>query len=70
MTGFSDVPVLEGRVVRLEPLGPQHADDLARAVAVGELCRTWSARIPAPEDVAADIDHRLALAARCRVRPA
>ncbi len=63
MTAFSDVPVLEGRLVRLEPLGPQHADDLARAVAVDELWRKWTTRIPSPEEMAADIDRRRALAA-------
>lgn len=55
--------MLEGRLVRLEPLGPQHVDDLARAVAVGELWRKWTTRIPAPNAMAADIDRRTALAA-------
>jgi RimJ/RimL family protein N-acetyltransferase len=62
-SAFSEVPVLEGRVVRLEPLAPRHAADLERAVAVGELWRKWAARIPAPDEMAADIDRRTSLAA-------
>jgi len=60
MVNHLDRPVLENDVVRLEPLGPQHRDDLAAAVAVGELWRRWYVQIPPPETMADDIDHRLA----------
>jgi RimJ/RimL family protein N-acetyltransferase len=66
---FLDVPVLEGRCVRLEPLGPQHAPDLAKAVAVGELWRKWTTRIPAPEQVEDEISERLAKQAAGQMVP-
>jgi RimJ/RimL family protein N-acetyltransferase len=62
VTAFTEVPVLEGRIARLEPLGPEHAEDLARAVTVGELWRKWAARIPAPEEMGAEIERRRARA--------
>ena len=67
MGAFTEVPVLEGRLVRLEPLAPAHADDLARAV--GDLHRKWTTRIPAPGDMAAEIDRRRAAGAEGRVVP-
>jgi RimJ/RimL family protein N-acetyltransferase len=69
MSAFTEVPLLEGRVVRLEPLEPRHAADLARAVAVDDLWRKWTTRIPAPEEMAGDIDRRRALAAEGRLVP-
>lgn len=57
---FADLPSLRNDVVHLEPLSLEHAADLARAVAVGDLWRTWYARIPAPEAMTAEIEHRLA----------
>lgn len=43
------VPVtLEGHGVRLEPLGPQHEDDLAAAAADGRLWELWFTSVPAP----------------------
>lgn len=59
--GFAATPVLENDLVRLEPLAPSHAEDLADAVAVDDLWRTWYTRIPAPDAVPAEIDRRLAL---------
>lgn len=56
---FLDNPVLTGRLVRLEPLDPRHAADLASAVAVGDLWRTWYTHIPAPETMASEIEERL-----------
>lgn len=64
-----DNPVLHGQGVRLEPLGQQHAGDLARASAEGELWRTWYTSIPAPDAVAAEIDRRLALKAEQKMAP-
>lgn len=56
---------LEGKIVSLTPLTQEHAKDLAEASADGGLERLWYTSIPAPEDVAADIDKRNALATMC-----
>lgn len=61
MTAFLDVPVLQGRVVRLEPLTHDHAADLGAAAADGELWRTWVTSVPAPHEVDDEITRRLAL---------
>ena len=53
---------LEGKIAALAPLSQAHAQDLAEASADGSLERLWYTTIPAPEDVAADIDNRNALA--------
>lgn len=58
---FAATPVLENRWVRLEPLTVDHAPALARAVAVGELWRTWYTRIPAPDAMEGEIARRLDL---------
>ena len=52
---------LEGRWVRLEPLAPQHADDLTAAVADGELWKLWYTTVPEPDGMPAEIARRLAL---------
>lgn len=59
MNDWSDAPLLENAYVRLEQLGPEHADDLAAAVAVDELWRTWYTRIPSPEGMRDEIATRL-----------
>jgi len=60
--------LLEGPTVRLEPLEPRHAEDLALAAADGEVWRKWTTRIPAPDEVPAEIEARLAAhAAGCIV---
>ncbi len=43
----------------VEPLRPDHAADLARAV--GDLHLIWYTPVPAPDDMAATIDARLAM---------
>nr|WP_157310916.1 GNAT family protein [Microbacterium sp. MAH-37] len=48
----------DGRV-RLEPLGHEHAEDLARAAA--SLKRLWYTSVPSAEEVPAEIDRRLAM---------
>lgn len=58
---FTATPVLRGRRVRLEPLSAGHRDQLAAAVLDGELWRTWYTPIPSPDEMAAEIDRRLAL---------
>lgn len=59
MSGWSEAPLLENAHVRLEQLAPEHADDLAAAVAVDELWRTWCTRIPSPEGMRDEIESRL-----------
>jgi len=51
---------LEGYGVRLEPLGPAHADGLAAAVADGKLWELWFTWAPKPEDIGAYIVEALA----------
>ena len=57
---IAPVPTLTGDRVTLEPLGQEHADDLRAAVADGDLWRTWYTSMPAPAQVDAEIDRRLA----------
>ncbi|QCQ15365.1 GNAT family N-acetyltransferase [Microbacterium sp. RG1] len=59
MSGWSEAPLLENAHVRLEQLAPEHADDLAAAVAVDELWRTWYTRIPSPDGMRDEIESRL-----------
>ncbi|GAA4188774.1 GNAT family protein [Microbacterium oryzae] len=66
---FAATPVLENDFVRLEPLRPAHSDDLAAAVAVDDLWRTWYTRIPAPERMAEEIVRRLAEQEAGRMAP-
>ena len=47
--------------MRLEPLGAQHAEGLARAAADGEVWRKWSTWIPRPERMREQIAERLEL---------
>lgn len=42
---------LEGHGVRLEPMGPEHADGLAEAAADGELWNLFFTFVPAPDEV-------------------
>jgi N-acetyltransferase len=41
--------VLEGRGIRLEPLGPEHADALALAAEDGKLWELWFTAVPPPD---------------------
>jgi len=52
--------ILEGNGVRLEPLAPEHANDLAAAVTDGRLWELWFTVVPEPEDVGAYIDAAVA----------
>jgi RimJ/RimL family protein N-acetyltransferase len=63
------VPTLIGRHVRLEPLGPAHADGLRAAAADGELWTLWYTSVPAPEQTGAYIDTALAAQAEGRALP-
>lgn len=61
-------PVLEGRLVRLEPLSQRHAPDLARAVEEdrGSYAFTW---VPRADEVEQYIDGLLATAATGKLAP-
>lgn len=50
---------LEGHGVRLEPLGPEHCEDLARAAADGKLWELWFTSVPEPGQVAAYVANAL-----------
>jgi RimJ/RimL family protein N-acetyltransferase len=50
---------LHGEKVSIVPLEPGHLEGLQKASADGELYRLWYTLVPAPEKVAADIEHRL-----------
>jgi N-acetyltransferase len=51
---------LEGHGIRLEPLAPEHRDDLRAAVADGQLWELWFTTVPAPDHVDAYIATALA----------
>ncbi|MEP7762814.1 GNAT family protein [Sanguibacter sp. 25GB23B1] len=52
---------LTGRRVVLEPLRHEHHDGLVAAARDGELWRLWYTSVPTPEEMAGEIDRRLAL---------
>jgi N-acetyltransferase len=52
---------LRGRYAALEPLAQHHHDALVEAVKDGELWRLWYTTVPAPQQMAAEIDRRLGL---------
>jgi len=67
---MSLLPVtLDGRLARLEPLTPVHAEELALAVQDGELWKLWYTRIPKPEEMMAEIERRLLLQERRSMLP-
>jgi RimJ/RimL family protein N-acetyltransferase len=51
---------LEGRGIRLEPLGPQHCDELMAAAADGRLWELWFTSVPEPDQVSRYITDALA----------
>ena len=61
--------ILDGKNVRLEPLSHQYEDDLAALIKEGKLDQLWYALVPAAENIAADIDRRLALQAEGKMLP-
>lgn len=52
---------LSGLHAKLEPLSRDHCDGLIGAVHDGELSKLWYTAIPAPENMAAEIERRLGL---------
>jgi RimJ/RimL family protein N-acetyltransferase len=51
---------LSGDLVTLEPLRREHHDELVDAVRDGRLWELWYTSVPSPEDMAAEIERRLA----------
>jgi len=60
---------LTGDLVSLEPLSPDHVEDLQAVVAEDDLWRTWYTRIPAPDDVEEEVERRLDLQAEGAMAP-
>ena len=60
---------LSGQYARLEPLSQDHHDGLREAVQDGELWKLWYTFVPTPENMAKEIDRRLALAASGSMLP-
>jgi len=55
------IPVtLEAAGIRLEPMGPQHAEGIAAAVQDGRLWELWFTTVPEPAAVAAYVETALA----------
>ncbi len=50
---------LDGSLVTLEPLCPEHHDELVTAASDGRLWELWYTSVPSPETMRADIDARL-----------
>ena len=69
MTGPLDPVTLAGRHVALVPLARDHHDALIDAVRDGELWRLWTTNVPSPEEMAGEIERRLALHAAGRMLP-
>ena len=66
---FAQTPVLENAWVRLEPLSLTHSEQLAAAVSIGDLWKTWYTTVPTPEGMGAAIERRLELQAEGRMAP-
>ncbi|MGI8840805.1 MAG: GNAT family N-acetyltransferase [Caulobacteraceae bacterium] len=61
MTPWPPDVTLDGEHARLELLSPLHGAALAEAARDGELWKLWFTSVPAPEDMAGEIERRLAL---------
>ena len=66
---FLSIPTLTGALVTLEPLAPEHAMELAEAVAENDLHKVWYTRLPSPEGMGAEIENRLAKHAAGEIVP-
>ncbi|MEX5271915.1 GNAT family N-acetyltransferase [Kocuria sabuli] len=66
---FLAIPPLRGALASIEPLTPEHAEELAAAVAEDELHKLWYTRLPSPDEVGAEIEKRLAGHAAGQVVP-
>ena len=61
MSVWPDLFSVKGKYVSIVPLSLDHVDDLTDAAADGELHRLWYTMVPKPENVAKEIERRLAL---------
>lgn len=61
---FVEQVTLQGRHATLEPLGPQHEEEIRSAVRDGELWKLFFITVPAPEGVTGYISQLLALRER------
>jgi RimJ/RimL family protein N-acetyltransferase len=66
---WPDPITLRGEHARLEPLSREHCEALVDAVKDGELHKLWYTSIPAPENMAKEIDRRLGLQAAGSMLP-
>ncbi|MEI2639120.1 MAG: GNAT family protein [Microthrixaceae bacterium] len=65
---FYDAPRLASEFVVLEPLDHSRCDELAEAVAVGDVWRAWYTNVPSPDQMADEVRARLDLhAAKVKV---
>ena len=69
MNGCIETLTLTGQHVMLAPLSLAHLDELLVAVKDGELWKHWYTWIPAPEQMAAEIERRLDLQAKGSMCP-
>ena len=67
--GFLEPVTLEGRQVRLEPLGIGHAGGLADAARLDQVWGLWYASAPQADQMQADIDAKLAAARAGQLLP-
>lgn len=61
--------ILAGDHATLEPLAPEHHDELAAAVRDGRLWDLWYTSVPHPDGMRAEIERRLALQAAGSMLP-
>ncbi len=66
---FAQAITLRGQHATLEPLFADHAPGLAEAVKDGELWKLWYTSIVPPEQMAAEVQRRLALQAQGSMLP-
>ncbi|MDP5072182.1 MAG: GNAT family N-acetyltransferase [Congregibacter sp.] len=66
---WPDPVILQGEFASLVPLQAEHADALALASSDGEVWRAWYTNVPAPEDMASEIERRLAEQQASRMLP-
>lgn len=64
-----EIPTLEGKNVRLEPLSQSRLSELSAACEDGKLYDLWYTWIPSPDRMSAEIDRRLGLYATGSMMP-
>lgn len=61
INSYAQAPTMEYAGVRLEQLSLGHAEDLSEVVTAGQLDGIWYTSIPSAQEMAGDINNRLAL---------